>query len=371
LILFRLALKNLFQSPARLIVSIGGVALALLLILALDAILAGSEKLMTAYIDHSEADIFVSQQGVRNMHMASSSLPRSLVDRVADMEGVQSVNPILYLTNVIDVGDQEYLAYIIGIESETAAGKPWDLISGHANPGLGEIVIDRTVALKSEISLGETVNVLGRPFEVVGLASGTTSIINSVAFISLADFYAQRGTDEVVSYLLVRTEKGVEVEELVEDIEAEFEGVTALSRSEFSTEEARIIQDMGGDIIALMNTIGFLIGLAVTGLTTYTATLSRRTEYGMLKALGAKNGVLYRTVVWQALISIGLGFGAAVLITITLGYIVPVVTPEMQLLLSVDSLGKTLLAAGGIALASALLPVRQIARVDPATVFRK
>ncbi|MBI5828931.1 MAG: ABC transporter permease, partial [Chloroflexi bacterium] len=61
-----LALRNLFQNKARLVISVGGVALALMLILSLDAIFTGMERRVTAYIDQSGADIFVSQSGVRN-----------------------------------------------------------------------------------------------------------------------------------------------------------------------------------------------------------------------------------------------------------------------------------------------------------------
>lgn len=70
--MWRLAFRNLFQNKARLIISVGGVALALLLSLSLDAILEGIQRQVTTYIDHSDADIFVAQEGVRNMHMASS-----------------------------------------------------------------------------------------------------------------------------------------------------------------------------------------------------------------------------------------------------------------------------------------------------------
>lgn len=369
--MLRLAFRNLFLSPARLIVSIGGVALALLLILALDAILAGSERQLTAYIDHSDADIFVAQQGVRNMHMASSSLPRSLLEEVASVEGVESVTPILYLTNVIDIGEQQYLAYIIGVEAGSPAGRAWELAKGRADPATGEIVIDQTVASKSELDLGDTVDVLGRSFEIVGLAKGTTSIINSVAFINLEDFFEQRGTDRVVSYMLVRISDGASSPTIAERIEAQLPDVTAIPRQEFSIEEASIIQDMGADIITLMNSIGFLIGLAVTGLTTYTVTLSRRTEYGVLKALGAKNAHLYLVVVWQALLSIVLGLILAVGLTLALSFIMPIVTPELELVITNTSLVKIILASGAIALLSAVLPIRQISGLDPAAVFRR
>jgi putative ABC transport system permease protein len=132
--MLRLGYRNLFQSRTRLIVSVGGVALALLLILALDGILAGSERSMTAYIDNTGADIFVAQSGVRNMHMASSSLPSSVLMEVQSIEDVTDVTPILFLTNVIDVGDEQFLAYIIGLDPNAEFGGPWELAAGRSNP---------------------------------------------------------------------------------------------------------------------------------------------------------------------------------------------------------------------------------------------
>lgn len=369
--MFRLAVRNLTHSPVRLLVSVGGIALALVLILSLDAILAGSERQMTAYIDYSGADIFISQKGVRNMHMASSSLPRDLVDVVEEIEGVERVVPILYLTNVIDVGDQQFLTYVIGVHPQAEFGSAWDLTKGREISGAGEIIIDQTVARKAGLKLGNTVDVLGRSFDVVGLAKGTISIINSVAFISIEDFFQQRGTDQVISYLLVQAMENQSIEVLAARIESEVDEVTALPREIFSAEEGSIIQDMGADVITIMNLVGFLIGLAVTGLTTYIATLSRKSEYGMLKALGARNRHLYFTVMWQTLLSILLGLLIAVGLTFIMQITVRLFVPEMELLLTLSSFIKISLAALGIAVVSAVLPIQQIAGLDPAMVFRR
>src|SRR3989337_1008607 len=98
--MLRLAFRNLFQSRARLLISVGGVGLALLLILTLDAIFSGVEQQVTAYIDHSGADVFVSQSGVRNMHMAASSLPASVEKKGKPVPGIEAGTPILYITNL-------------------------------------------------------------------------------------------------------------------------------------------------------------------------------------------------------------------------------------------------------------------------------
>jgi len=369
--MFRLGYRNLFQSRTRFIVSVGGVALALLLILSLDGILAGSERRMTAYIDNTGADIFIAQSGVRNMHMASSSLPTSIQGEVRSIEGVRDITPILYLTNVVDVGEEQYLAYIIGVDPEADFGGAWELASGRSTLGSGEIVIDETVAQKAGLSLGDEVDVLGQTFGVVGTAKGTASMINSVAFIDLEDFFTQRGTDETISYLLATVSGEESPEAVAERIEKNVSGVTAMARDVFSAEEAQIIQDMGSDIVVLMNGIGFLIGVAVTGLTIYTATLSRKAEYGMLKALGAKNSHLYITVGWQTAISIVLGLVLALGLTLGLMVLVPIGVPELELLILPSALAKAATAAAAIALLAAMIPVWQITRVDPAMVFRR
>ena len=61
--MIRLAFRNLFQNKARLIISVGGVALALLLILSLDAIFTGVERQVTAYINYSGADVMCRPVG--------------------------------------------------------------------------------------------------------------------------------------------------------------------------------------------------------------------------------------------------------------------------------------------------------------------
>jgi putative ABC transport system permease protein len=101
--MLRLAYRNLFQSKVRLAMSVGGVALALMLVLALDAIMTGSEKRLTAYIDNSEADVWVAQSGVRNLHMVSSWIPASVTDEVRDVPGVDSVTPLMYQIAPVEI----------------------------------------------------------------------------------------------------------------------------------------------------------------------------------------------------------------------------------------------------------------------------
>ena len=65
-----LARRNLTRQRLRFALSAAGVGLALLLILALDAIYSGVLRQVTAYPDHAGAPVIVSQRGVQTMHMS-------------------------------------------------------------------------------------------------------------------------------------------------------------------------------------------------------------------------------------------------------------------------------------------------------------
>lgn len=366
----RVAFRNLFQSRMRLIVSVGGVALAMVLILALDAIVAGTERQMTAYIDHSGADIIVSQAGVRTLHMSSSSLSAGDLLSVRSVPGVTSVTPILYVTNTIVAGDQRSLAYIIGLPAGAEAGGPWQMEAGQPNPGPAQAVIEAEIAHQADIGVGGTVTILGRPFTVSGLATGTASLTNSVAFISFEDFIQIRGTTDTVSYLLVKVRPGVAPANLAARIARDVPGVTAQTRDQFAAQERQVVDDMSTDLISVMDVIGLAIGLAVMALTVYTATLSRRAEYGVLKALGARLTQLYRVVLAQAFISVALGFTLGVAVTAALTLAVPRLASNVALVIGAGSLVKVGLVSVVVAGLSAILPIWQIARLDPAQVFK-
>lgn len=366
-----LAVRNLFQNKTRFVISIGGVALALLLILVLDAVVTGVQRQVTAYIENSGADVIVAQEDVRNMHMAYSAMPAAHETHIRNVAGVAAVAPIHYLTNLIEVGKTRNLAYVIGLPREGGVGGPWRIVEGKTLPAVGEAIIDRGVAVNSGVGIGDTVKIFGEEFQVAGLREGTSTVSGgSVAFIAQRDFVKARRDAGSVSFFFVRIRQGESPDGVAARIEQRVDKVTAQTREQFAERERQVVNDMSTDIVTIMNLVGFLIGVAVMALTVYTATLARRAEYGVLKALGAGNGHLYRVVLGQAFISVVFGFGIGLGITLLLVVLVPRFGLPIALEVSAASLVKVGSVSLVIAPISALLPIKQIAGLDPARVFR-
>jgi putative ABC transport system permease protein len=90
----------------------------------------------------------------------------------------------------------------------------------------------------------------------------------------------------------------------------------------------------------------------------------------MLKALGARNRDLYGTVLAQAMLSVILGFLFGLALTLLLAILVPFLGANLLLEISLLSLLKVSGVSLVISGISAMIPVRQIAGLDPAMVFR-
>jgi putative ABC transport system permease protein len=366
-----LARRNLLRNRARLVASIGGVALALSLVLALNAIVDGVSVQITTYIDRSGADVWVAQAGVHNLHMAASSMPDSAVGAVRGVPGVAQASPILYATATISANDQRQIGYVIGLPTDATIGVPATVRDGKTIPGPGEVVIGQDFADQAHVGMGDAVTIFGRDLRIAGISTSEGNLLNTVAFVSFDDFARTRGVANVVSFVLVRTAPGASADTVATAIERSVPGVSALSRPAFAQQERQLVMSMAGDVISMMNAIGFAVGLAVVALTVYVATLSGRREYGLLKAVGAGGRVLYGVVLAQAGLSVALGFLAALLFTATLALVVPAAGLPLTLSIEPASVFTVALVATLIAGVSSVLPVRQVAGIDPAIVFKR
>lgn len=363
-----LARKNLFQDRRRAALAITGVGAALVLVLVLDGIFAGAMRQVSAYMRNSPADVFIAQEDVRTMHMSQTALPPETVAAAARVEGVAWAEGLRYTNSVLDAGDGQRISYVLGYDVTSGRGGPRRLTAGSA-PGAGEVLVDEIAAEELNVEVGDTVNVLGAPFRVSGLSTDGTNIVNTTVYIRTEDFARLRG--DSVAYILVGAASGVGPADLAERLDEALPGTTAQTRAEFARQEGNVVRDMAADIMKIMTVIGFLIALAVVGLTLFTSTLAKLREYGIVKALGAGPGRLAASVAAQAVWSVALGLAVAVAVALAVGAAIGALTPNVRVVIEPASVARTAAGAlfvGGLA---ALLPLRRVLRVDPATAFRR
>ena len=362
-----LARRQLLARKGRTLAGLAGIAVALLLVLALKAILAGMEGRLTGYIDRSGADVVVAQEGVRTMHMTQSVLPERAAARVASLPGVAEVTPIVYVPTMLERGEKRSLVYLIGEDSGGA--ETLQLVSGR-RPRAGEIVVDEALASLIGARPGTTVTSLGRRFRVVGQIARTSSIASSIALADRRDLSGLLRREGSVNYVLVRAREGVVAGKLARRIEQEVPGVTASTRAEFSRSERRLVGDMSTDIVRSMIFVGFVIGVAVAGLVAYSTTLSQLRDYAVLRALGLRARGALALVLAQVGALVVLGFALSLALLAALAWALPALSPTLALAVRTGDVVLAFAVAAAVTAAAAALPVLRVARVDPASVFR-
>jgi len=362
-----IARRNLFAQRARFVMSVGGVGLALLLVLALNAVFAGATRRVTAYIDHSGADVVVSQGGVTTMHMSNSALPLTLLNRVRQVPEVSRVAPILYRSVVLKTSKGQAITYLIGFRTD---GGPWGAVEGSRKPPPGGVVIDRQIAKRLSVGLGDEITIAAKPARIAGLMEGTTSIVSSVSFLNFDSFAAAAGAGGSASYLLVRARPGVSPERLAGTLRIALPGTTVQTRAQFAEADRRTVSDMSTSLIAGLTLVGFVIGVAVAGLSLYTTTAVRLREYAVLRAIGLKTGALYLIVLRQALAIVGLGLILGLTLLGGLSLLVSALTTQVSLVLTTRDVLEATVITLVIGVLASLFPARRLARVEPAAVYR-
>lgn len=370
--MFKLAINNLLADRARLGISIGGIALAIVLILMINGIFAGSEEHAVAYIKNQPADYWIMQKGVANMHMSSSILPPDLVDQVNDIEGVLKAVGLLYASGTVDLGETQLYSYIFAVDRNVPFGGPWDLAAGSEDLAIDEIILDKDLSNRYGLGIGDQVGVFGQELTIAGLSEGTLGIATSVTFVNKQALASVMGVSpQSASYILVKPEEGADSEALANRIKYQFPRTTLLDQQEFIENDKEMIQQMRADIIRAMNTISYIVGILVIGLTIYTATLERAREYAVLKAIGAKMRHLILVVILQAYTSSILGGFLGLGIAAGLAAVISQVFPEMLVLLERDYIARQLPVLVLVTGVAALIPLRRIKKLDPLIVFRE
>ncbi len=360
-----LARRQLLAKPGRTAAGVIGIAVAFLLVLALKAIFAGMEGRLTAYIDGSGADVIVAQQGVQTMHMTQSALPASAVAAVARVSGVASATGIVYKGAFVEsVGDRSGIVAVVG------GGPVPNLVAGRA-PRMDEIVLDRALADKLGVSRGATVRLLGTPLRVSGEVTGTAAISGSLAFVARDTLQTTLHAPNVVSYVLVRRGAGVDATELARRIEKRLPRITASTRASFAASERRVVGDMSTDIVRGMILVGFVIGVAVAGLVSYSQTLTQLRDYAVLRALGLSARRAVAVVLGRVGAMIAAGFALALSLLWLLAELLPALSPTLVLSVRASDVLQAALVAGAVALGAALVPITRVVRVEPAGVFRR
>lgn len=363
------ARRQLLAEPVKLAVAVAGVAAAIALVLLLSGLRRGMGEQVSVYLDR-QAPVVVGQQGMRNFLSQTSVLPEATLESLRRVPGVAELVPISQQYAMFRLHERPVLALLIGFDTGGHGG-PWALASGRLPRASREVVLDRVLASEHDLELGSVLEHRGVPLEIVGLSSGTSGFMTPLAFATRAAVNALGRQAGVANFAFVQPVLGVSPTELANRIEAAVPGVSALDRHEVAANDRRQFVDAFSAPLLAMVAIAFAVAIVVIGLTVYSSTAERSREYATLKAIGLGRPALARLVAFQALVLAAAGVVAGVAVALVAARAVSTLTPKYLIAIDPATTGAVGASALVVALLAAVLPVRLVASIDPASALRR
>jgi putative ABC transport system permease protein len=361
------ARRNLLAEKGRLAMSVAGVAFAMLLVLIVVSLYRGWGEASRLFND-LPGELWVTQEGASDPFRSSSFVSADGASALVQIPGVQAVVPV-YGRRIAFQKD----AYDLDVFFMSLAVPDGLPVSDETRerflPAPGGVVIDEVLAGEADLEAGDPIDLLGKTLVVERIEPGGNPLFE-LAWLNGDDAPELLSLPGYVTYFLLVTAPDADLAQVEDAASAAVPGSSVSTSAEFAESMSKLVDQGFLPVVGVLVAIGLVIGGAVIALTTYTATIEKARDYGVLKAVGASNRFVYRIVVEQSLIvgflGAAIGVGASALAVAFIKRGVPEFVTDLRWM---DALG-LFAAAVAVSIAAAWLPARRINRIDPAMVFR-
>jgi putative ABC transport system permease protein len=330
-----LAIKEVIRNRGRFLLVALVIALITLLVLFIAALGEGLANGNRQYVANLDAQLIVFLEK-SDYSITASRLETNTIKSVRRVEGVADAGPIYTSTTVIVSLPKQLKVSMLGAE----AGRPGmpPLLEGRDFRGgeAREVVMDRNVALRTNLKIGDTIQVRSTQgtkdqffdLKIVGLVAGQSYFFQPTIFVppltwekirpqSEADMNSDTPYPNIIavklvdptqvkamSARLVNTVSNIEVA----DIETTINTIPGYSAQQGTVQTQGVFT--------------LLIGILVIGGFFQIQILQKVPQIGVLKAIGSSNAVVGLSAVIQIIVvtALGVGIGGGMTYLFSLGF---------------------------------------------------
>jgi ABC-type antimicrobial peptide transport system permease subunit len=281
-----------------------------------------------------------------NFMSSDLSFPAAKAKQIAGLDGVQGAVGGLKL-NAVHVSGKVPKQAASTTEPQVQVGPPPDSLNFDAltvsgidvsQPDLGELtrsqieegtyfegagngqaVLSKSYANENDLSVGDTVTVSGKKFEVVGIANPTVGDTASDVYIERRRLQKLSDREGRINVVDVRATSADDVDAVSSEIESTFKGSDVTTSSDLADQvsgslvDARNLSSKLGTALAI---VALLAAFGIASLLTLSSVNKRTRELGTLKAIGWRQWPVIRQVTGESVVQGLLGGLAGALIGI-------------------------------------------------------
>ncbi len=296
-----LVTSNILQRPLRSIISVIGVALGVALVMLFTGLARGMSNDLQRRSANVRAEIIFTRPGSIQLTSSSTNLSTKYVERLRQVEGVESVTPVI-----------RYLYPGGGVGFDQVEGVEWDdfakmngiqIVQGRAPRQTDEVIIDETKAKKNH-PVGSTLKIFSEKlYRVVGIYAPESG---ARAKLTLQSLQETLEAPAKCTYVLIKVKNPADQVAVAKRIDQELPGnKVQFTRDVFASIESSI-PNLGIFMRVLVG-LAAIISALVVMLAMYTTITERTREIGILKAMGASRRYIISEIEREALLISALG----------------------------------------------------------------
>jgi putative ABC transport system permease protein len=369
------ALAILWYEKQRFLPAILAVAFSALLVAVQCGLLLGMIAFASIPIDHSHADIWVGGPDLvsvdRGPPIPASNLARLMAQPEVELCEI-CMQSFAYWTRLD--GSTE-LCMVIGSRlADGALGAVRELTPDLRTRLIerGSVVVDASDLQRLGIrGVGDVTEIGGRRVRVVGLVHGLRSFIGAYVFCSIetARTLLHLSQNQTI-FLLARCRRAADAPAVVARLRTAYPDLSAFTSTELSARSRWqwLVMTKAGIALGLAATLGLLVGAIICSQTLYAATVTARTQYAVLAALGIPRRQMAALVLAQSFVVGVAGTLLALPVSFALAWCADALRISVQL--PAWLLAGTATITLTTALLSSLTALHLVRRIEPATLLR-
>ena len=293
-------IKNPFRRKNSAIMSIIGIAIGIIVIVALGGITDGLINTFEDTIHAGGADFSIAGKETGNSAFGTNTIDSSWTDKIKTVPGVDEAYPIYVV--LTSIGD-DYMKTLIGVNSNGTGLADISVKEGRIfKDNANEVIIGNIYAEDNDYKIGDTIKIDGENFEVVGISETGDQSMASGVFTSLSKVQDLMDNEDSISNIYVKVKKGEDAKKVADRIDKKYgddiQTITSVMEMGQMAKMLNMLQASTWAISLLAIIIG---GLGIIN-TMLMSVFERTREIGVLKAVGWSNTKILTMIIGESLV---------------------------------------------------------------------
>ena len=361
-----MAMQSLRQRSGRSLLAMSAIAITVGAIMALQAVINGTTELVNNMGVASDAQIMIRQADIADTSL--SALDERIGEQIAALEDVEYINGMSFTATMLT--DPVGFFILTGYEPSSYAIQNYEIVEGERIKGNRQIMVGKLMADTMNWEVGETIDLAGTRFKIVGIFTANTGWEEVGGIATLRDVQAFGGRPRKVMLFMVKVHDAENAPLVVEEINRRFPDAHATLTSEFA--DAMPDMEAADAMLGGISFLAILIGGLGVMNTMLMAVLERTREIGVLRALGWRRNAVLSLIMRESLLLGLLGGVLGLPIALLLAYSMKLMELYADILDPIwtpDIFVRAILVAVFLGLVGGISPAFRATRLEPVEAF--